>query len=139
MADEESAAELGRGRPDHPGEPPVDRPFETPHLRVGEAEDLLGVVLDDGRGDPAGGGVELGAGHARDPEGGGGLVEVVHGEQQALLEDGTGVREPGAQLLRSLTNAILDKDQVQAINFDRRSDQGKIIFAILLPIEKIQI
>ena len=36
-------------------------------------------------------------------------------------------------------NVILDQDQVQAIYFDLRSDQGQIIFVIFLPIEKIKI
>ena len=36
-------------------------------------------------------------------------------------------------------NVILDQDQVQAIYFDLRSDQGKIIFVIFLPMEKIKI
>ena len=36
-------------------------------------------------------------------------------------------------------NVILDQDQVQAIYFDLRSDQGQIIFVIFLPIEKVQI
>ena len=36
-------------------------------------------------------------------------------------------------------NVILDQDQVQAIYFDLRSDQGQIIFVIFLHIEKIKI
>ena len=36
-------------------------------------------------------------------------------------------------------NVISDQDQVQAIYFDLRSDQGQIIFVIFLPYEKIKI
>ena len=36
-------------------------------------------------------------------------------------------------------NVILDQDQVQAIYFDLRSDQGQIIFVIFLPYKKIKI
>ena len=45
----------------------------------------------------------------------------------------------GNRAVEITSNLILDQDQVQAIYFDLRSDQGQIKFVIFLPIEKIKI
>ena len=47
--------------------------------------------------------------------------------------------QPEVRVVAMAKNLISEQDQVQAIYFDLRSDQGQIIFVIFLPIEKIKI
>ena len=73
---------------------------------MGVAEDLPGVVLDDeGLHAVGGGDVELGAGDAGAPEVGGGGVELADGQQEAAIEDGLGVGEPGVAV-RGLSSIV---------------------------------